>query len=39
MLTAMAAALIAFAVIALRQAPAAKKNAFDNLDFQNQFKI
>ena len=38
MLTAMAAALIAFAIIAFRPA-AAKKNAFDNLDFQNQFKI
>jgi len=40
MLTAMAAALAAFVVIALRSTAAApKKDAFDNLDFQNQFKI
>jgi hypothetical protein len=39
MLTAMVAALLAFTLIALRSTPAVKKNAFDNLDFQNQFKI
>ena len=39
-LTAMAAALLAFVLISMRSAAApAKKNAFDNLDFQNQFKI
>jgi hypothetical protein len=35
----MAAALLTFVVISVRATPAAKKNSFDNLDFQNQFKI
>lgn len=40
MLTAMAAALLAFVLISMRSTrTASKKNAFDNLDFQNQFKI
>ena len=39
MLTAMAAALLTFVVILVRATPAAKKNSFDNLDFQNQSKI
>jgi hypothetical protein len=38
-LTAMAAALLAFAIIATRSNLAAKKSGFDNLDFQKQFKI
>lgn len=40
LLTAIGAAFLSFVIIALRPAPtAAKKDAFDNLDFQKQFKI
>ena len=39
LMAAMAAALIAFVIIALRSMPVAKKDAINNLDFQKQFKI
>lgn len=39
MLTAMAAAFLAFAIIATRSAASAKRTGFDKIDFQNQFKI
>jgi hypothetical protein len=39
LLAAIAAALLTFVILALRSAPvAAKKDAFNNLDFQKQFK-
>jgi hypothetical protein len=38
-LTAIAAALISFAIIALRSTTPAKKTGFDSMDFQQQFKI
>jgi hypothetical protein len=38
-LTAMAAALLAFIIISTRTVIAVKKPGFDNLDFQKQFKI
>jgi hypothetical protein len=39
MLTALAAAFLAFVIIATRTPPGAKKTSFDNIDFQKQFKI
>jgi hypothetical protein len=40
LVAAMTAVLLSFVILALRAAPsAAKKDAFDNLDFQKQFKI
>jgi len=38
-LTAMAAALLAFAIIATRSNITAKRSGIDNFDFQKQFKI
>lgn len=39
LLAAMAAALLAFVIVALRSTPVTKKDALNTLDFQKQFKI